>query len=123
MIQTDLNNQDMNSNEPYNVNFSLFELELALNSSKNSAPGGDAIHYEMLKKLPNNAKIALLALFNQSWKEGTSPDEWSQATIIPILKPGKDKQDPKSYRPISLTSCLSKTMQRMIKARLVNYVE
>ena len=34
--------------------------------------------------------------------------------IIPIPKPGKDHSDPNSYRPIALTSCICKTMERMV---------
>ena len=43
--------------------------------------------------------------------------------VIPILKPGKDKNCPSSYRPISLTSVLCKVMERMISRRLVWYLE
>ena len=52
-----------------------------------------------------------------------TPDIWKKATITPILKPGKDKHNPLSYRPISLTSTFSKLLQKMIKARLCNYLE
>lgn len=36
----------------------------------------------------------------------------------PILKPGKDPNRADSYRPISLLSCVFKTLERMIKGRL-----
>ena len=39
--------------------------------------------------------------------------------IIPIPKPGKDHSDPNSYRPIALTSCFCKTMERMVYERLM----
>ena len=45
------------------------------------------------------------------------------ATIIPIAKPGKDSKDPNNYHPIALTSCVCKTMERMINDRLVWYLE
>ena len=44
-------------------------------------------------------------------------------TLIPILKPQKDKQLPKSYRPISLTSCASKITERMVNTRLKHFLE
>ncbi|GBM44014.1 putative RNA-directed DNA polymerase from transposon BS [Araneus ventricosus] len=48
---------------------------------------------------------------------------WSRAIVIPILKPGKNPEDPSSYRPIALTSCLCKTLERMINARLIHVLE
>ena len=38
-------------------------------------------------------------------------------------KPGKDHAEPTNYRPIGLTSCLCKTLERMINKRLVWYLE
>ena len=45
------------------------------------------------------------------------------ATVIPVPKPGKDHTEPNNYRPIALTSCLCKTLERMINVRLVWYLE
>ena len=57
------------------------------------------------------------------WETGKFPESWELATIIPIPKPGKDHTEPTNYRPIALTSCLCKTLERMINARLVWYLE
>jgi hypothetical protein len=38
--------------------------------------------------------------------------------VIPILKPGKDPNEPKSYRSISLTSCMCKVMEKIVNRRL-----
>ena len=46
-----------------------------------------------------------------------------KATIIPIPKQGKDHTDPSNYRPIALTSCLCKTLERMINNRLIWFLE
>ena len=43
---------------------------------------------------------------------------WNTVMIIPILKPNKDPCFATSYRPISLPSCIFKTFERLIKARL-----
>ena len=45
------------------------------------------------------------------------------ATIIPIPKPGKDPGEPNSYRLIALTSCLCKTLKRMINKILTWFLE
>jgi len=47
------------------------------------------------------------------------PSAWHQSVVIPIPKPGKDTENPNNYRPIALTSCLSKTLERIINNRLM----
>ena len=51
------------------------------------------------------------------------PTSWKTAIIIPVPKPGKVLSDPGSYRPIVHTSCLCKTMERMVNSRLTWYLE
>lgn len=51
------------------------------------------------------------------------PPTWSEALIIPIPKPGKDYIDPNNCHPIALTSCLGKTMERMVNNHLVYKLE
>ena len=43
--------------------------------------------------------------------------------IIPIPTPGKDSKNPSNYRPISVMSCLCKTMEKMVNTRLVWFLE
>ena len=50
-------------------------------------------------------------------------EDWHKTVIIPIPKPGKDKTEATNYRPIALTSCICKTMERMINDRLVWFLE
>ena len=91
--------------------------------SHNTAVGPDEIHYEFLKQLPSCSLDFLLQAFNEVWVSGKFPTSWKQATIIPIPKPGKDNTDPSNYRPIALTSCLCKTLERMINTRLIWFLE
>ena len=88
-----------------------------------TATGPDEVHYQMLKHLPPKSLHALLDIFNDMWETGKFPESWELATIIPIPKPRKDHAEPNSYRPIALTSCLCKTLERMINVRLVWYFE
>ena len=94
-----------------------------LNYNFNNAIGPEEVHYQMLKHLPPKSLQALLDIFNDMWETGKFPESWELATIIPIPKPGKDHAEPNSYRPIALTSCLCKTVERMINVRLVWYLE
>ncbi|GFW43774.1 probable RNA-directed DNA polymerase from transposon X-element [Trichonephila clavipes] len=77
----------------------------------------------MLRHLNEDSLVSLLYLFNRIWREQVYPTQWQEATVIPILKPGKDPKVPLSYRPIALTSCLCKTLERMVKAHFVYQLE
>lgn len=106
------------NDEAYNRPFSEAEFRAALSSRKGSAPGPDEIHYEMLENMHNSASAFFLKLFNRIWREGDFPTEWGKAVIIPVPKEGKDSSQPGNYRPIALTSCVCKLMERMVTTRL-----
>jgi ribonuclease HI len=116
-------NFNSDNSENYNIPFNIQELKDSLNKAHDTATGPDDIHYQFLKHLPEESLIVLLRIFNQIWETGVFPDCWREATIIPVPKPGKDHTNPTNYRPISLTSCLCKTMERMINTRLVWFLE
>ena len=111
------------NSEDYNLPFTLRELSESINKSHDTAPGPDGIHYQLLKHLPNDTKSLLLSIFNNVWSSGNIPQNWKEAIVIPIPKPDKDDTIPSNYRPISLTSCLCKTLERMINVRLIWYLE
>ena len=116
-------NFSSSDDEYYNREFALDELKSSLTRAHDTAEGPDRIHYQLLKHLPPESLSLLLDIFNYIWQSGDYPDCWSEATIIPIPKPGKDHSDPNNYRPIALTSCVCKTLERMINDRLVWYLE
>ena len=84
--------------------------------------GFDAIHNQMLKHLRENSLETLFNIFNYIWTTGKLSEDWQYATIIPIPKPGKDSAEPNNFRPIALTSCLCKTLERMINKILILYL-
>ena len=77
----------------------------------------------MIKILPPETLMHLLDIYNKIWEEGKIPKTWKHATIIPLLKEGKDPKDVRSYRPIALTNILCKIFERMVNKRLVWYLE
>jgi len=110
--------------EPMKQSIKLAELQTALKKLKaRRSPGPDAISNEMLTHLGNSAVNKLLEIFNLSWEEGKLPQIWREAIMIPILKKGKDPKQASSYRPISLTSCVVKTMERIVNERLRWHLE
>ena len=109
--------------EPYNAKFSLKEFREALNSTEPSSPGEDTIIYEMLKHLPDKSKKFLLKIINRIWETGILPEDWKISIVIPVRKPKKDPFQASSYRPIALTSCVCKVMEKMINNRLMWHLE
>ncbi|CAK1583256.1 unnamed protein product [Parnassius mnemosyne] len=59
-----------------------------------------------------------LNIINQVFTTGPIPDDWKTHIIIPILKPGKDPSSALNYRPIAISSTLSKVMEHLVKNRL-----
>ena len=111
------------NSENNNVQFTIRELCDALKKSHDLATGPDEIQCQLLKHLPRDSLMVLLDIFNQILASGEIPECWKEVTVIPIPKPGKDSKNPSNYRSISLTSCLCKTMDRMINTRLACFLE
>ena len=109
--------------EAYNSDFSLDELVDSINDLSDTAPGPDEIHNKIIQNLPKESQLLLLEIFNNIWNTQTFPDAWRLATIIPIPKPGKDHSNPSNYRPIALTNCLCKLMEKLINKRLSWFLE
>ena len=103
---------DTNYHFSYNDVFTLHELKEAI-----------TVHYQLLKHLPEDSLLLLLYIFNHIWLTQDFLTSWKTAIIIPVPKPGKVLSDPGSYRPIALTSCLCKTMERMVNSRLTWHLE
>ena len=104
--------------------FSIKEVKDVLKKMKTKkALGPDGITGEMLKHLGACSRAVLLKIFNHSWIKGVVPAVWKEAIVIPVPKKGKDKKNPRSYRPISLLSCVGKLLERMINRRLINHLE
>ena len=104
--------------------FTLAEfLAAASNLSSSTATGPDKVAYPMLKHLPRSGMDFLLYIFNLSWSSHSFPSIWKTSSIIPIHKMGKPLDSPASFRPISLTSCVSKLFKRIILSRLLFFLE
>lgn len=107
----------------YNQEIKFQELEEALAKPKKTSAGADQIPFFLLRALQRSSKLELLNIFNQSYLTGQVPSAWKIGTVVPILKPGKDPKDVKSYRPITLLSCMSKVLERIIQNRFEYVIE
>lgn len=88
----------------------------------NKAPGHDLITGKILKELPIRAKCVIRDIFNAIIKLNYFPETWKLAKIIMIPKPGKDRTQVKSYRPISLLPILSKLFERILLEKMLPHI-
>lgn len=86
------------------------------------SPGNDNINNLLIKNLPHNAVTYLTSIFRACAKLSYFPDHWKHAKVIPIPKPGKDHSLASNYRPISLLSTLSKIFEKVILARINDFL-
>jgi hypothetical protein len=103
--------------------FSPSEVRKALIDSKNSSScGPDGCSSLFLKKFPELC-LPLCDLFNMSIQQGQVPKAWKIANIIPIFKGKGSRLDVKNYRPISLTNVFCKTLEKLIRSKILIHLE
>ena len=98
-------------------------LRVIKEASNGKAAGKDDIPYEMVKHLGPKALGMLLDIYRKCWRGAGIPSAWRTACIKTLLKEDKDPKDPTSYRPISLTSCLGKLLEKIVANRLIHLLE
>ena len=97
------------------------ECALIIKNLKNSKQGINSIPVYLLKENHTILSEIFSNYINACLRAGYFPDRLKIARVIPILKKG----DPKlicNYRPISLLNFLSKIYEKIIHARLSNYL-
>lgn len=120
---TDLAASIGHKNEDSYISFSLEDLITCLKRKKMSAGRLDSITFEMLKKLPVETKSLLVNELQNIFNNNFVPEEWRTVKIVPIPKPNKDLSHLNNYRPISLLSVMAKSLNMMIKDKLMTLAE
>ena len=106
------------------VEFSEEDIVKAANTLKsNSSSGPDGFPALLLKKMSTSLAKPLSVVLRQSLDEGKIPEVLKKGTISPIYKGSGDKRKPKSYRPVTLTSTVSRVFEKVLKARIVDFLE
>ena len=112
------------------VDVSLQDLEVSVDDvvkvltdlKTPSAPGPDRVYPRMLKECAEIVCRPLHIIFAGSISSGYLPKDWRRANITPIFKKGC-RTDPSNYRPVSLTSVVSKALEKLIRQRLMPFLE
>ncbi len=98
------------------------EIISTINSFGNDkSPGYDKIHIKLLKNTINIIAKNLTLIYNIVFITGSVPIDWNLRIINPIRKAGKHSNYTKSYRPVALTSYLSKPLEKLASARLLSF--
>ncbi len=86
-----------------------------------SAPGSDNIHYQVLKRLPDQSLEVWLHIFNKICDTSTFPDSW-RGNCYSSAQACKRWYWSYYYRPIALTICVCKTMARIKESLTVPWI-
>lgn len=79
--------------------------------------GINGLSTKLVKKIREYSSIILHCLFTQSLYHRAN--DWLTSKVIPVYKP-EETQDPRNYRPISLTSVPCKFLEPILFSRLAN---
>ena len=105
------------------IDFTEDDLIEAINEiDVESSTSEDDIPARILKACKTSFSKAFLLLWKNSMKTSTIPVALKEQFITPVYKKG-DKTDTANYRPVSLTSHIIKIFERVIRKRMVAYLE
>ena len=90
-----------------------------LNPHKASGP--DQILTRLLKLCASGLAPASVSVFQTSLDSGTIPSDWKEALITPLFKKG-ERNVASKYRPVSLTSVVSKILEHIIHSSIMRHI-
>jgi len=110
-------------NSTFNENIKESDVRVMINKLKDdTAVGFDGISVKILKLVIDSIISPLTYIYNLSIKNGIFPEKLKLAIIKPIYKNG-DKTCINNYRPISMLSNFSKILEKIVKNRLITFLE
>ena len=95
--------------------------DVLLSLNPNKAVGPDGVETKMLKECAEELAPKLQQVFRKSLDDGEVPRQWKEAHIVPIHK-GGSKAIMNNFRPVALTSAISKVMEKIICAAMVSFL-
>ena len=114
---------DKSDKEIYDIIITAKDIQDAIKDIPTyAAPGPDKLPAVVLKECVNELTEAISILWRKSLDTGEIPDLLKLQTIIPLYKKGS-KALPENYRPVSLTSHLIKLFERVLRKKLIKFIE
>jgi len=87
------------------------------------APGPNGITNEIIKLVFKEIPKTMTATYNACLRTGRFPVNWKIAKILPIAKPGREKNaDTSKYRPISLLNTEGKVLEKLLSKRITHHL-
>ena len=96
-------------------------MKVLMHLNPNKTPGVDQIYSVMLKNLAKELAIPLSHIFECSMATGVVPEDWRIANVAVIHRKGP-KKECGNYRPVSLTSQVSKVMEILIRDAIIDHL-
>ena len=84
--------------------------------------GSDNVHPYVLKYCSKSLAVPLSLIFAKSIRESRVPSAWKDANVSPLFKSGS-KLETINYRPISLTSIVSRIFEKILRNQVMNFLE
>ena len=84
--------------------------------------GVDEISPRLLRECHSQLSLPLKIIFNKSLCEKNVPSMWKLANVTPIFKKGS-KSLASNYRPISLTSVIVKLFEKILRDKIVSFLD
>ena len=104
------------------IDFSITDIEGSIKQlQESSSAGPDGVPAILLKRCSNALALPIYLLWKVSVDTETVPEKLKFARITPIYK-GGSRNAPGNYRPVALTSHISKIFERVIAKRLVEHM-
>ena len=113
-----------NANPDCLQNFTIDQeavLDELTHLNTNKCGGPDGIPGILLKEGAVSIAPSLSRIYNLSLSLGILPRDWTRANVVPIFKKG-NKHRANNYRPISLTSHVVKTIERIVSKKMKEFV-
>lgn len=99
------------------------EVKSVINKLKNKKSSGyDCINVLVIKKIAQYISPILTHIINLSFENGVFPEKLKLSIVVPIRKKQSSIKI-NDLRPISLLSVFSKILEKLMKARLVRYLD